>query len=224
MDINVQAFQDAIAAGNYQTTATDITPAQLEQGGVEAALQPAFAALAGAIDQGVLAQVDLVVTSAEPTTIRLETGVINLPFADSKKVNNFLAEDATVPLRLNLIVSSPYVNQSGLRIDQVAPLDEYVAHPAANQAAIIADVSEKLIRIEAERTAPKPVVKEVPASRAKTPTRRTAAKKTTKTAATTKAAAKKPAAKRTTAAKATTASKTTATKKTTTTRRTSTPK
>ncbi|WP_225047885.1 hypothetical protein [Lacticaseibacillus kribbianus] len=208
MEINVTAFQEAIENGNYQTTQFTATPEQVAQDGVEKDLQPAFAALDAALDQGILAQVDLVIESAEPTTVRLETGVINLPFADSRKVNNFLDEDATVPLRVNLIVISPYVNQSGLRIDIVAEADAYVQNRAANQAAVIAEVQEKLALIEAERTAPKPEALEVPAARAKaTTTRKTAAKKTT----TRKATAKKTTAKKTTTRKS--AAKTTAAKK-----------
>ncbi|WP_179396043.1 hypothetical protein [Lacticaseibacillus absianus] len=205
MEINVQAFQDAIAADNYQVTQLSVTPTQVADQGLDQCLRPAFAALDAALDQGVLAQVDLVITSAEPTTLRLETGVINLPLADSKKVNNFLDETAMVPLKLNLIVISPYVNQSGLRIDTVASADEYQQHRAADQAVVIAEAQEKLALIEAVRTAPKPVVKEAPAARATTKkpaTRRTAAKKAPTTKATTrKPAAKKPATKRATTAK-----------------------
>ncbi|WP_461226005.1 hypothetical protein [Lacticaseibacillus suihuaensis] len=207
MEINVTAFQEAIENGNYQTTQFTATPEQVSRDGVEKALQPAFAALDAALDQGVLAQVDLVIESAEPTTVRLETGVINLPFADSRKVNNFLAEDATVPLRVNLIVISPYVNQSGLRIDIVAEADAYVQNRTANQAAVIAEVQEKLALIAAEAAAPKPVVKEAPASRAKATTTK---KATTRKPAAKKATTRKTAAKKTTTRK--TAAKKTAAK------------
>ncbi|WP_125706540.1 hypothetical protein [Lacticaseibacillus daqingensis] len=205
MQINVNAFQEAILAGNYETAVTAITPETLAQTTLAEAMTPVFAAFDAAIDAGKLVQADLVIESAEPTTVRLETGVINLPFADSKKVNNFLDEAELVPLTINLIVSSPYVNQSGLRIDRVATADTYVAAPAAQQAAIVASVSEKLIRIEAERTAPKPVAKPSPAQAAtkRTTTRRTATKKPAAKKATTKPTAKKPAAKKPAAKKTT---------------------
>lgn len=200
MDINVKAFQDAITEDNYEHSEQTITPAALAKQGLEAALAPVFTAVQQAIQAGKLIAAQLVVTSPEPTTIRLETGIINLPFADVKKVANFLEAEEMVPLKVYLIVSSEFVNVSGLRIDEVTTADEYLTSFSTQNAAIIAAVSEKLAAIETNRTAPKEVAKEVPASRAKTTSRRTTTRKT----ATRKATARKTTTRKTTAKKTTT--------------------
>ncbi len=196
MEINTKAFQEAIMDGNYTTFNQDVTPAVAAKG-LDSALVPVFAAVDEAIAQGKLIQAQLTITSAEPTIIRLETGIVNLPFADAKKIVNFLEPEEQVPLKLYLIVIADHVNASGLRIDEVATLDQYTDQKAAQQAAIVAAGMQKLDEIAENqlRPAPAPVEKK-PATRRtatkKTPTKRkTAAKKTTTRKTTRKPAAKK---------------------------------
>jgi hypothetical protein len=196
MEINTKAFQEAIMDGNYTTFNQDVTPAVAAKG-LDSALAPVFAAVDEAIVQGKLIQAQLTITSAEPTIIRLETGIVNLPFADAKKIVNFLEPEEQVPLKLYLIVIADHVNASGLRIDEVATLDQYTDQKAAQQAAIVAAGMQKLDEIAENqlRPAPAPVEKK-PATRRtatkKTPTKRkTAAKKTTTRKTTRKPAAKK---------------------------------
>lgn len=196
MEINTKAFQEAIMDGNYTTFNQDVTPAVAAKG-LDSALAPVFAAVDEAIAQGKLIQAQLTITSAEPTIIRLETGIVNLPFADAKKIVNFLEPEEQVPLKLYLIVIADHVNASGLRIDEVATLDQYTDQKAAQQAAIVAAGMQKLDEIAENqlRPAPAPVEKK-PATRRtatkKTPTKRkTAAKKTTTRKTTRKPAAKK---------------------------------
>lgn len=203
MDINTKAFQDAVMDGNFATFNQEITPAALQKSGVVQALTPVFTAIDDAIGAGKLIQAQLTITSAEPTIIRFETGIINLPFADAKKIINFLEPEELVPLRLYLIVVSPHVNVSGLRIDQIATLDDYNQTKTAQQAAIVTAVEGKLAEIEANAKAPKPEpVAAKPAAKAST--RKTTAKKTTR-----KPAAKKATTRRATAKKATTRKSTT---------------
>lgn len=196
MEINTKAFQEAIMDGNYTTFNQDVTPAVAAKG-LDSALAPVFAAVDEAIAQGKLIQAQLTITSAEPTIIRLETGIVNLPFADAKKIVNFLEPEEQVPLKLYLIVIADHVNASGLRIDEVATLDQYTDQKAAQQAAIVAAGMQKLDEIAENqlRPAPAPVEKK-PATRRtatkKTPTKRkTAAKKTTTRKTTRKPVAKK---------------------------------
>lgn len=196
MEINTKAFQEAIMDGNYTTFNQDVTPAVAAKG-LDSALVPVFAAVDEAIAQGKLIQAQLTITSAEPTIIRLETGIVNLPFADAKKIVNFLEPEEQVRLKLYLIVIADHVNASGLRIDEVATLDQYTDQKAAQQAAIVAAGMQKLDEIAENqlRPAPAPVEKK-PATRRtatkKTPTKRkTAAKKTTTRKTTRKPAAKK---------------------------------
>ena len=195
MEINVKAFQEAIEAENFEQTNYPITEAAATAD-IEKALAPVFNDVDQALSAGKLISAQLTIAGDEPTYVRIETGIINLPFEDSKKVTNFLDADKETPIDLNLIVVSPYVNASGLRIDEIATADAYLADKRANMAAVAAEVHEKLAVIKTTREAPKPIVKEVPASRAKTTrkttTRRTAAKKP----ATRKRTTRKPAAKK----------------------------
>ncbi|MCX2456528.1 hypothetical protein [Lacticaseibacillus nasuensis] len=187
MDINVNTFQTAVLAGNFETPSFTVTPAAAAKD-LQAALQPAVAATVANLQAGKLSQATVTITSAEPTVIALETGVINLPFADAKKVTNFLDTTADAPLRVYLVITNPNVNASGLRIDEVATGDDFVANQAAQLVAITAAVSEKLATIEETRLAPKPTVKTAPASRTKT----------TKTTKTTRRTTKRASAKKTT--------------------------
>lgn len=184
MEINTKAFQEAIMDGNFTTFNQDVTPAVAAKG-LDAAMAPVFAAVDAAIADGKLIQAQLTITSPEPTIIRLETGIVNLPFADAKKIINFLEPEELAPLRLYLIVIAEHVNASGLRIDEVTTLDQYTAQKPAQQAAIVAAGMQKLDEIAENqlRPAPKPEPAKKPATRKttakKTTTRKTAAKKTT---------------------------------------------
>lgn len=201
MEINTKAFQEAIMDGNYTTFNQDVTPAVAAKG-LDSALVPVFAAVDDAIAQGKLIQAQLTITSAEPTIIRLETGIVNLPFADAKKIINFLEPEEQVPLKLYLIVIAEHVNASGLRIDEVATLDQYTDQKAAQQAVIVAAGMQKLDEIAENQLRPaKAPVEKKPATR-RTTTKKTTTKRKTTTRkitakkATTRKTTRKPAAKK----------------------------
>lgn len=179
MQINTKAFQDAVMDGNFATENFTTTPDQLKQQGLDQALAPVFAAVDQAIADGKLIQASLTIESPEPTIIRLETGVINLPFADAKKIINFLEPEEMAELRLYLIVISPDVNASGLRIDEVTTLDDYTATKSAQQAAIVAEGMAKLQVIEENHNRPKPEPEPEKKPAAKKPARKTTTRKTT---------------------------------------------
>ena len=50
----------------------------------------------------------------------LETGVINLPFADAKKVTHFFDDDAEVETKIYLSTSCDYLNASKFHIDLIS--------------------------------------------------------------------------------------------------------
>lgn len=207
MEINVHKFQEAILDGSFKHTENHLTAATFKKDGIEAGLTKVFADVRKAIDKQQLIQADLVIDFPEPTIITVETGIINLPFANVNKVTNFLEADEIVPVRVYLVVASPFVNVSGLRIDEIATAADYLTGFETLNKQMTASVHEKLDHIQEEMAKPKETAKPVPANKQKTPakktTRRTATtrkitKKTTtaaKTSATKPAAAKKPAAK-----------------------------
>lgn len=76
-----------------------------------------FADFENAFSKGKVVQaVQPIEMGDESIEIVLETGVINLPFANIKRVDNFFDVEDTVPLLTNLIVISPSLNASGLFI------------------------------------------------------------------------------------------------------------
>ncbi len=79
----------------------------IQEDGIADALTKVFADVRAAIEKDQLIQADLVVDFPEPTTITVETGIINLPFANVNKIPNFLEPDEIVPVRVYLIVASP---------------------------------------------------------------------------------------------------------------------
>lgn len=63
--------------------------------------------------------------AGQQASVVLETGVINLPFANTKRVDNFFNLEAQTPLVVNLIVLSEQINASGLRIDTCGEVTDW---------------------------------------------------------------------------------------------------
>ncbi len=77
----------------------------IQKDGIADELTKVFADVRAAIEKDQLIQADLVVDFPEPTTITVETGMINLPFANVNKIPNFFWNpDEIVPVRVYLIV------------------------------------------------------------------------------------------------------------------------
>ncbi|MCH4172358.1 MAG: hypothetical protein LKF36_14150 [Lactobacillus sp.] len=233
MDIKVQDFVDRIEANTYTHFEATKSDAVANKDGIAALLTPALAAISEAVATGHLAQAKLVLTGKANVVYRLETGVVNLPFENTKKVFQFYDLEETVPVRIYLITEAEDLNASGFRIDEMGTADDLMTNEAAVAAKVNAQASEQWTYVNAHLgevaaakekaaaafKAKQAAAKKTPAK--KTPAKRTTTRRKTTTARKTTAAAKKPttaAAKRTTAAKKTTtaAAKRTTTKRTTT--------
>ena len=180
-----------------------------------------------ALNSGMLAQVQFHVDGNLPVTFALETNIINLPFSNWKRINNFFEEDQETDVKVYFEIASDYINVSKFRIDEFSSSDEIVANGAELEKTLADLMREKVEFIKENAVVMKEQAKErAEAQKVAEANKKIAAKKTTtkkkttkkattkKTAAkkTTKAAAKKTATKKTTKA----AAKKTATKKTTT--------
>ncbi|MEE1525498.1 MAG: hypothetical protein UHK99_11530, partial [Lacticaseibacillus paracasei] len=111
--------------------------------------------------------------------------------ANVNKIPNFLEPDEIVPVRVYLIVASPFVNVSGLRIDEAATAADYLQDFDTINAQMTASVQEKLEHIQTEMAKPKETVKEVPANKQKTTAKKTTRRATTKKKTTTRKTTKK---------------------------------
>jgi len=202
MEINVQSYQNAIAEGNYEQVRKTVDLTDLKEQGLAQFMASLYESIQTATEKNHLIQATLEVTYKEPVLVTLETGIINLPMENYKKVNNFLEIEEIVPVNLYLVISSQWVNVSGLRIDKMTDIESYLKDFTVKNAEINDAIYEKLDFIEAEMSKPKPIAKEVPAAKQKTPAKKTTKKATTKKAPAKKtttrknAPAKKPAAKK----------------------------
>ncbi|WP_127848648.1 hypothetical protein [Lacticaseibacillus hulanensis] len=207
MQINVQKYLDQAAADEVQHFETSVKPEQVKNAAeIKAALQPVVDAVIDALKRNQLMRATLVVEGTVPTTISLETGIINMPLANAKKVANFFEVEEIVPVNVYLVTDNPFLNASGLRIDLLADSDTFASATGKLLDNIAPHVLEQLQHIdeEAAKPAPDPAEKAVKKPAAKKTTRKTTRKVATKT--TRKTAAKKPAANKA-------AAKTTRTKK-----------
>lgn len=132
-------------------------------------------------------------------SVRLETNLINLPLSEIKRIDKMISDEDELPLNVYLVMISPNVNVSGLRIDEVASADDFVGNldtylPMMNDwvADHLAAVQENM-KTNAEKEA------EESAAAKKAP----AKKSTVKKAAPKRTTARKSAAKKTTAKKST---------------------
>ncbi|ERL64261.1 hypothetical protein [Schleiferilactobacillus shenzhenensis] len=211
MEIQVQKIVDMVPAEQIHTMTVTRTPAALKKEGLDAALGEVLDNFEASVAAGQMTQANLTVSTEVPVTFRLETNVINLPLADSNKLYQFFDLDATAPVNVYLVVESDDINVSHLRIDEVAPVTEFLSHQDQVRAQIIQAVQEKwdyLQTVEhptpaeqaaAEKAAAAQAAAKKPATRRGTTTtrRKSPVKKTT----TRKTAAAKAPAKKTTTRK-----------------------
>ncbi|WP_155287398.1 hypothetical protein [Lacticaseibacillus zhaodongensis] len=215
MDINIQHYLNRTADEQVQHFEQSITP---EAAASDAALQTAIEQLATAINgataAGELMRATLTVSTPEPTLISLETGVINLPLANAKKVGGFFEPDEIVPVKIYLVVESKFLNASGLHISLLATSGDFAKDSSSAVSAAVTQVSAYLLHIQEEAAKPEPEPTPAKKPAAKKTTRRTTKKTTSKR----KPAAKKTTTRKTAAKKSTTktAAKKTTTRKTTT--------
>lgn len=117
-----------------------------------------------------LVQAQLAVTGQRPVTFALETNIINLPYANYKRISNFFEEGHEYALNVYFETQSDYVNVSHFRIDQLATEKELEADPEKVITQLVAAIQDKL----------KTVRHYQPVKKTKTSKRKTAKKTTRK--------------------------------------------
>lgn len=75
--------------------------------------------VAAAFKHNSLVQTQLAISGQRPVTFALETNIINLPYADYKKISNFFEEGKDYQLQVYFETRSDYVNVSHFRIDEL---------------------------------------------------------------------------------------------------------
>ncbi|EFO70639.1 hypothetical protein HMPREF9211_1560 [Lactobacillus iners LactinV 01V1-a] len=94
-----------------------------------------------------LLQTELVITGQRPATFVLESNIINLPFANYKKITNFRDEDSEYDINIYVEVISEYINISKFRIDLLAPVADIVAEPDQWIDKLVLIIKDKLTEV-----------------------------------------------------------------------------
>lgn len=206
MKISALQIMDKIENGQFETMAETREDKQLEQADYDAQAGKMVDFIVDALNSGRLAQAKFAVTGAEPITFSLETNIINLPFANWKKINNFFTDEETPEVNVYFEMAADAINVSKFRIDELSSGDEFVEQAAQIKADLAKLMPEKVAFVkenakvlaqqakeyeEARKVLKANKKAEAKAKKKKTTKKATTRKKTTKKAATKKTAAKK---------------------------------
>jgi len=121
MQRNVQTFIDDVTAMNAAQETLTGTYEQLNT-----QIKPWLAKLVAAVQSDQLAQIMLTTTHEPAISFRLETSVINLPWANLTEIGKVTVADDTMPINIYMIAESEALT-SGLRIDELGSVDDVVA-------------------------------------------------------------------------------------------------
>lgn len=120
MKIKITDFIENVQEENFSQTKIDISKDDLLKEDLWV-VNTANEQLEKDAKAGKLSQVIMHVADAEfPIDFYLETGVINLPFADAKKVTHFFDDDAEAETKIYLSTVCDYLNVSKFHIDLIS--------------------------------------------------------------------------------------------------------
>lgn len=87
-------------------------------------MQPLYEFVKEQIKKDQLGVGELVIADSD-TVIRVETNVINLPLQEVGRISKMISDEEVMGVNVYLLVISPKVNVSGLRIDEIANAEEF---------------------------------------------------------------------------------------------------
>jgi len=120
MKIKVADFIENVQEGEFNQTSLEISKDDLLQEDLWS-LTKANEQIEKDAAENKLSQIVIHVADAEfEIDYYLETGVINLPFADAKKVTHFFDDDAEAETKIYLSTSCDYLNASKFHIDLIS--------------------------------------------------------------------------------------------------------
>ncbi|MQS75216.1 hypothetical protein [Companilactobacillus halodurans] len=120
MKVKIADFMENVQEGNFNQTSLEISKDDLLQEDLWS-LNKAKEQLEKDVADNKLSQVMIHVADAEfEINFYLETGVINLPFDDAKKVTHFFDDDAEVETKIYLSTACDYLNASKFHIDLIS--------------------------------------------------------------------------------------------------------
>lgn len=188
MEIKTATIMQKIETGDYEAELVTKKFSDMNKTTTKELAKQMVDFVAEALNSGKLAQTQLVLDGQTPMTFALETTIINLPFSNWKKLNNFFDDEETNDVNVYFEIISDFVNVSKFRIDQFASGDELTEAPdvfAEELATLLTDkiefVKENKVVMQ-EKAKEQAEAKKVAASNKKTAAKKkTTKKKTTKT-------------------------------------------
>ncbi|MFD1417897.1 hypothetical protein [Companilactobacillus keshanensis] len=116
MKINVKDFMEKVQEGEFKQNHYEISKDDLLQADTWVVEQAK-----DQLEKDELSQVMIHVADAEfDIDFYLETGIINLPFDDAKKVTHFFDDDAEAETKIYLSTRCDYLNASKFHIDLIS--------------------------------------------------------------------------------------------------------
>lgn len=145
MKIKVQDFIDRIVDGDFISSEMEASVND-----IDGALKQLLSDFQTTVAQGKLGQQILVITDFEEVvSVRLESGIINLPFANINRVDNFFeSSTAEVPVQVELIMEAPDLNASKFHIEQLDSIETLNNAPMEIAQQIITKVHAGLEQIQ----------------------------------------------------------------------------
>jgi len=123
MKIKVADFIENIQEGKFNQTSLEISKDDLLQEDLWS-INKAKEQIEKDTADNKLSQIMIHVADAEfEINFYLETGIINLPFDDAKKVTNFFDDDAETDTKIYLSTNCDYLNASKFHIDLISEND-----------------------------------------------------------------------------------------------------
>lgn len=120
MKIKIADFMEKVQAGEFNQTSLEISKDDLLQADLWS-INKAKEQIEKDTADNKLSQVMIHVADSEfEINFYLETGVINLPFADAKKVTHFFDDAAEVDTKIYLSTACDYLNASKFHIDLIS--------------------------------------------------------------------------------------------------------
>lgn len=152
MKIKLQDFIDRIVDGDFISSEMEASVND-----IDGALKQLLSDFQTTVAQGKLGQQILVITDFEEVvSVRLESGIINLPFANINRVDNFFeSSDEEVPVQVELIMEAPDLNASKFHIDQLGSIETLNNAPMEIAQQIITKVHSGLEQIQSNLAAAK---------------------------------------------------------------------
>lgn len=174
MEIDAQKFIEDVENEKFETFSTEVTLASVKKD-PQKAFAEAMNFMDEQINSGRLASA-LVQVKGEEISFYLQNGIVNLPYRYIKNISKMMSDQGNCPLNVYMIVESPDVNRSKLRIDELSSQDDFAVDDDIN-AKLVEWVNQQLAAVDENRAIADEAEKQTDK---KKPAKKTTAKKTTK--------------------------------------------